>query len=165
MKSDIVDLDVDAVVNAANSGLLMGGGVCGAIFKSAGAEELARACDEIGVCRTGHAVITPGFNLKARYIIHAVGPKWRGGDNNEEKLLYSAYQESLHLARKHNCHSIAFPLISSGIYGYPKRGAWEVAIRSCNDFINDNPDYAIDIIFAVLSDESLKTGEKYLKEF
>lgn len=156
---DITNLDVDAVVNAANSRLLEGGGVCGAIFREAGSAELADACSKIGGCKTGNAVITPGFNLKAKYIIHAVGPIWKGGDDNEAELLYSVYKQSLILAKENSCHSIGFPLISSGIYGYPKNEAWEIAIQSCKDFINDNQDYNIKIIFAVLSDESKKLGE------
>jgi len=155
----ITELDTDAIVNAANHLLERGGGVCGAIFAEAGTDELRHACNRIGHCRTGEAVITPGFNLKAKYIIHAVGPVWHGGDDNEEELLYSAYENSLKLARKHDCHSIAFPVISSGIYGYPKREAWKVAVSACNDFIKNNPDYPIRIIFAVLSNESRMMGE------
>ena len=127
---DITDLDVDAIVNAANSGLHEGGGVCGAIFQKAGTANLTETCSNIGGCETGDAVITPGFDLLARYIIHAVGPIWHGGDNNEEKLLYNAYMRSLSLARKNDCHSIAFPLISSGIYGYPKKEARKVAVTA-----------------------------------
>ena len=160
----ITDLDVDVVVNAANSQLLEGGGVCGAIFSEAGSYELTKACDKIGGCPTGSAVITPGFNLKAKYIIHAVGPIWRGGNDNEEELLYSAYTQSLTLAKEHDCSSIGFPVISSGIYGYPKDDAWHVAIKACSDFINDNPDCTIRIIFAVLSDGSRKLGESVLKK-
>ena len=158
----ITDLDVDAVVNAANSQLLEGGGVCGAIFSEAGSYELTKACSEIGECPTGSAVITPGFDLKAKYIIHAVGPIWRGGGENEEELLYSAYTQSLKLAKEHDCSSIGFPVISSGIYGYPKDEAWEVAIRACLDFLNDNPDYPIRIIFAVISDSSRELGESVI---
>ncbi|MBE6501279.1 MAG: macro domain-containing protein [Methanobrevibacter thaueri] len=160
----ITELDVDAVVNAANSGLLEGSGVCGAIFSAAGSYELTEACSEIGGCPTGSAVITPGFNLKAKYVIHAVGPIWSGGDNNEEELLYSAYEQSLILAKEHDCSSIGFPVISSGIYGYPKRQAWQVAIGACQDFINDNPDYPIRIIFAVLSDSSRELGESVIED-
>ena len=134
-KIDITELDVDAIVNAANSRLHEGGGVCGAIFRRAGSDELAEACLEIGGCETGNAVITPGFNLSARYIIHAVGPVWHGGDDGEEQLLYDAYRQSLILAKENDCHSIGFPVISSGIYGYPKIDAWKVAIESCNDFV------------------------------
>lgn len=163
-QSGITNLNVDAVVNAANSQLREGSGVCGAIFSEAGSRELRKACKEIGGCKTGSAVITPGFNLKAKYIIHAVGPIWHGGDEDEEELLYGAYEKSLSLAKEYECNSIAFPVISSGIYGYPKSQAWEVAVRACNDFINDNPDYSINIFFAVLSDKSQEMGEKAIKK-
>lgn len=162
---NITELNVDAIVNAANSQLLEGGGVCGAIFSEAGSADLAKACSEIGGCETGKAVITPGFKLKADYVIHAVGPIWRGGDNNEAELLYSTYKESLILAEKNNCKSIAFPLISSGIYGYPKSHAWKIALRACDDFLKNNPDYDLKIIFAVLSIESKEMGEKTINEF
>ena len=163
-QTNIVDLNVDAVVNAANSHLQEGGGVCGAIFAAAGPHELTEACSKIGGCKTGNAVITSGFNLKAKYIIHAVGPIWNGGNDNEEELLYSTYENSLKLAKEYNCHSIGFPVISSGIYGYPKREAWRVAVRACNDFISNNPDYSIRIIFAVLSDSSRVMGEDAINE-
>lgn len=161
---DITDLNVDAIVNAANSQLREGGGVCGAIFRKAGSSELTDACSEIGSCETGDAVITPGFNLQAKHIIHAVGPIWQGGNYNEAELLYNAYKFSLILAKDNNCHSIGFPLISSGIYGYPKNEAWTIAIQSCHDFINDNPDYSIKIIFAVLSNESKELGENAINK-
>ena len=163
-QTDIADLDVDAIVNAANRQLLEGSGVCGAIFRKAGSMELADACSKIGGCETGNAVITPGFNLSAKYIIHTVGPIWHGGNNNEAELLYDAYENSLILAKENGCHSIGFPLISSGIYGYPKTQAWEIAIQACNDFINDNPDYPISIVFAVLSDSSKEMGEKAISD-
>lgn len=158
-KIDITDLNVDAIVNAANSQLLKGGGVCGAIFRKAGSAELADACSKIGGCKTGSAVITPGFNLQAKYVIHAVGPVWKGGAEGEAELLYGAYERSLILAKENSCRSIAFPVISSGIYGYPKRKAFEIAIMACNDFINDNQEYSLKIIFAVLSEASKKMGE------
>jgi O-acetyl-ADP-ribose deacetylase (regulator of RNase III) len=138
--------------------------VCGAIFRKAGRDELADACFEIGGCETGNAVITQGFNLSARYVIHAVGPVWEGGNSSEAELLYDAYKNSLILAKENGYRSIGFPLISSGIYGYPKDSAWEIAVRSCRDFINDNSDYHINIIFAVLSDESQALGEKAINE-
>ena len=159
-KIDITQLDADAIVNAANNRLQKGGGVCGAIFRKAGSAELEEVCSNIGGCETGNAVITSGFNLKAKYIIHAVGPIWQGGNNSEAELLYGAYEQSLSLAMENDCHSIGFPVISSGIYGYPKRQAWQVAIKACRDFINGNPNYPIIIIFAVLSDESKKMGEE-----
>jgi O-acetyl-ADP-ribose deacetylase (regulator of RNase III) len=161
-KIDITQLNVDAIVNAANNQLQKGGGVCGAIFRKAGAYELTKACSEIGHCKTGSAVITPGFNLKARYIIHAVGPIWRNGDVQEAKLLYNAYKQALTLAMENNCHSIGFPVISSGIYGCPKNEAWEIAIDACSDFIDDNQDYPLNIVFAVLSDRSKEIGEKVI---
>ena len=163
-KTGITNLNVDAIVNAANEELREGGGVCGAIFSEAGSDKLTEACRKIGYCKTGNAVITPGFNLLAKYIIHAVGPIWYGGNDNEEKLLYSAYKQSLILAKENNCNSIAFPLISAGIYGYPKNEAWKIAIQSCYDFICDNLDYDINIVFAVLSDENKEMGEKTIKE-
>lgn len=161
---DITELDSDAIVNAANSQLKEGGGVCGAIFRKAGPEKLQESCDEIGGCETGSAAITPGFNLEAKYVIHAVGPVWHGGDANEAELLSGAYTKSLKLAKENDCHSIAFPLISSGIYRYPKKQAWKIAIQSCRDFLDDNPDWDIKIIFAVISDESRHLGESIMTE-
>ena len=162
-KISITRLDTDAIVNAANEGLRAGGGVCGAIFNEAGHSRLQKACDEIGHCDTGSAVITPGFDLKAEYIIHAVGPVWRGGTYNEEKLLYSAYRESLKLAVKAGCRSVAFPLISAGIFGYPIKEAWETAVAACRDYLEQYPDAGLSIIFAVLDDEILKTGQGVLE--
>ena len=162
-KIGITELDTDAVVNAANSGLWEGGGVCGFIFRDAGSAEMTAACKKIGHCDEGSAVITPGFKLPAKYVIHAVGPRWSGGDHNEPELLYSAYKHSLMLAKENGLHSIGFPLISAGIFGYPVDKAWERAIRACNDFILDNPDYEISIIFAVLDDRILDLGEKTLE--
>ncbi|MBQ9305731.1 macro domain-containing protein [Butyrivibrio sp.] len=158
-KIGITQLDADAVVNAANTGLWEGGGVCGFIFRDAGSKEMTAACQKIGHCDEGSAVITPGFNLPAKYVIHAVGPRWSGGNHNEPKLLYSAYKQSLILAKENNLHSIGFPLISAGIFGYPVDKAWRKAIQACKDFIQNNPEYDIKIIFAVLDDKILATGE------
>ena len=163
-KISITALETDAIVNAANDALMMGGGVCGAIFRAAGAIKLQAACAKIGHCKTGDAVITPGFKLPAKNIIHAVGPVWHGGNRNEPELLYSAYQRSLEVAKENGCHSIGFPLISAGIYGYPKDQAWERALLSCRDFIRDNPDYEIEIIFAVLDDGIMAIGQQKMKE-
>ena len=163
-KIGITELDTDVIVNAANDGLWAGGGVCGAIFRAAGYDELTKACEKIGGCPTGSAVITPGFKLKAKYIIHAVGPRWQGGNGNERVELYNAYMKSLELAMENGLHSIAFPLISSGIFGYPKEEAWEVAIAACQDFKDSTTEYALDIVFAVLDDEVLSMGERILKE-
>ncbi len=126
---DITQLDVDAIVNAANSALAPGGGVCGAIHRAAG-PELAAACAEIGGCPTGSARITPGFRLKARHVIHAVGPVWDGGGAGEDALLASCYRESLRLAGRHGLESIAFPAISTGIYGFPLERATRIAVET-----------------------------------
>ena len=162
-KTSITELDTDAIVNAANSNLLAGGGVCGAIFRAAGYEELQAACDSIGHCDTGSAVITPGFNLKAKYIIHAVGPIWNGGTDGEPELLYGAYKNSLKLAAENGCRSICFPLISAGIYGYPVRKAWEQALLACRDFLQ-NESSEISIIFAVLDDDIMRIGNEVLEK-
>lgn len=135
---DITMIDADAIVNAANSELQMGGGVCGAIFRAAGAEELQHACDEIGYCPVGKAVFTDSFRLPSQYIIHTVGPVWRGGDQGEEDLLRACYRNSLELALSLDCASIAFPLISAGIYGYPKEQAKQVAISEIEKFLQEN---------------------------
>lgn len=137
LKDDITKVKADAIVNAANSDLQMGGGVCGAIFRAAGAEELQKACDEIGHCPVGAAVFTDGFRLSS-YIIHTVGPIWRGGNEGEEKLLRSCYRNSLELAKSLECASIAFPLISSGIFGYPKEQAKQVAVSEIERFIEEH---------------------------
>ena len=118
------------------------------------------ACNSIGGCPTGGAVITPGFALKARHVIHAVGPIWKGGKNNESKNLYNCYIESLNRAKESDCHSIGFPLISAGIFGYPKAEAWQVAMRACRDWISDNPDYDMDVVFAVLDKKILEMGRE-----
>ena len=164
-KISITDLDTDAIVNAANEGLWAGGGVCGAIFRSAGHDQLQRACNKIGHCPTGSAVITPGFHLKAKYIIHAVGPRWRDGKHKEPELLYSAYYKSLELALKNNCRSIGFPLISAGIFGYPLKGAWHQAITACVDFLDQHRKASMEIVFAILSDDIIKVGQQMLLEY
>ena len=129
---DITQLDVDAIVNAANQALAPGGGVCGAIHRAAG-PELAEACARIGRCPTGGARITPGFALKARHVIHAVGPVWQGGAEGEDDLLASAYRSSLDLAKRHGLASIAFPAISTGVYGYPLDRATAIAVATVRD--------------------------------
>ena len=163
-KIGITKLAADAVVNAANTGLWHGSGVCGYIFQDAGVKEMTAACNAIGHCDEGCAVITPGFKLPAKYVIHAVGPQWSGGNHNEPQLLYSAYKQSLLLAKENGLHSIGFPLISAGIFGYPIDGAWRKAIQACKDFIDANPDYDIEIIFAVLDDQIKTVGEEMLRE-
>ena len=161
-KISITDLFTDAIVNAANEGLWAGGGVCGAIFRAAGHDKLQAACNAIGHCDTGSAVITPGFDLKSKYIIHAVGPVWRGGESKEPQLLYGAYKRSLELAVENGCHSIGFPLISAGIFGYPKDKAWGVAIQACKDFFEKNPDADLQVVFAVLDDGIMSIGQQTL---
>lgn len=162
-KIGITKLDVDCIVNAANSSLRHGGGVCGAIFSEAGPREMQEACDRYGHCNTGSAVITPGFQLKARHVIHAVGPIWCGGNANEPEQLASCYQKSMELAMNNGCHSIAFPLISSGIFGYPKEAAWEVAIQSILNFQEQHSDYRLDVIIAVLDEAVKAMGEQVLQ--
>ena len=135
VRNDITQMKVDAIVNAANAQLKRGGGVCGAIFEAAGIQQLTEACDAIGHCEPGHAVITDGFDLPAKHIIHTVGPVWEGGRNHEAQTLMQCYVSSMELARQHHLKSIAFPLISSGIYGYPKDLALEAAISAIGGYI------------------------------
>ena len=161
-KISITELDTDAVVNAANEGLWAGSGVCGAIFRAAGYDRLQSACDKIGHCDTGSAVITPGFDLKARHIIHAVGPRWTDGAHGEPELLYAAYRSALTLAAENGCRSVGFPLISAGIFGCPAEVAWRAAIRSCADFIAAGR--PLDIVFAVPGDANLALGRRVLQE-
>ena len=152
--ADITQLDVDAIVNAANSALAPGGGVCGAIHRAAG-PKLAAACAALGGCPTGDARITPGFNLKARFIIHAVGPVWHGGGEGEAELLASAYRASINLASARHLRSIAFPAISTGIYGYPLRDATRVAVNTVRAALKA-PGSVEQVIFACFSDDALK---------
>ena len=164
IKSDIAKVKADAIVNAANEHLAAGSGVCGAIFAAAGHAELEKACSKIGHCDTGSAVATPSFKLGSKCIIHAVGPRWSGGHHGEAEELRSAYLSSLTLAMEHNCVSIAFPLISAGIFGYPEEEAWEIAINACRNFLSAHTDYQMDIIFAVRTDEKLEMGKRYLEK-
>lgn len=157
IRNDIVKMKVDAVVNAANSGLRPGGGVCGAIFSAAGYNRLHQACRAIGHCDVGGAVITPGFDLPARYVIHAVGPIWQGGHHNEPQLLRNAYLNSLKLAKENGCESIAFPLISSGIYGYPKEEAFRVAVTAIQDFLLEND---MKVYLILFGSGAVAVGEK-----
>ena len=156
-KISITALKTDIIVNAANSRLQEGGGVCGYIFKAAGSRKLQNACDKIGGCPTGSAVITPGFNL-CKYIVHAVGPIWVDGHHHEPQDLYGCYRKSLDLAKENSCHSIGFPLISAGIFGYPVDKAWRKALQAVNDWISNNSDYDITVQFAILDDRILNVG-------
>lgn len=135
IRNDITKVQADAIVNTANTELLEGSGASRAIYLAAGEERLQKACRKIGHCDLGKAVITEGFDLPARYIIHAAGPVWRDGASGEEEILYSAYMESMKLAKKRRLSSIAFPLISSGYYGYPKERALKTAVSAISDFL------------------------------
>jgi O-acetyl-ADP-ribose deacetylase (regulator of RNase III) len=162
-KGDIVEQDVDAIVNAANSGLLGGGGVDGAIHKAGGYvidEECKAIREKQGECPTGNAVITSGGNLKAKYVIHAVGPVWEGGKNNEDNLLASAYIESLKIADNCKLKAIAFPSISTGVYGFPVERAARIALRAVSDYL-DKSDIK-EVRFILHND---KDYDVYLKVF
>jgi O-acetyl-ADP-ribose deacetylase len=148
VRGDITGERVDAIVNAANGALRRGGGVCGAIFAAAG-PELDAACAAIGSCATGDAVVTPGFSLPARWIVHTVGPVWHGGDRNERALLASCYRRSIEVARAAGATSIAFPAISTGIFGYPPGPAAEIAVASVSAA---EPD-ALELVRLVAFDE------------
>lgn len=156
IKGDITQLKVDAIVNAANSSLLGGGGVDGAIHRAGGPailEECRKIVAKQGGCKTGEAVITTAGNLPARYVIHTVGPVWNGGNKNEASLLASCYNESLKLAANNKIASVAFPNISTGIYGYPKKEAAEVAIRSVTEFLTQN-DFIGKVYFVCFDEEN-----------
>lgn len=135
---DITQLQTDAIVNAANRNLKRGGGVCGAIFKAAGEKAMQQACDSLAPIQTGQAVTTPAFNLPSKYVIHAAGPVWEGGMKDEEALLASSYRSALELACSKGLRSIAFPLLSAGVYGYPKKQAYRIAVSSILSFLENH---------------------------
>jgi len=159
-EGDITKLDVDAIVNAANAELAPGGGVCGAIHRAAG-PELAKACAKLGGCDTGAAKITPGFGLPARHVIHAVGPVWGGGERGEGKLLAACYRNSLKLAAEHGLKSIAFPAISTGIYGFPPDRAALIAVRTVRKALPEVPSMER-VVFCCFGDASRKLHEEAL---
>ncbi len=161
VRADIARLRVDAVVNAANAGLKPGSGVCGAIFSGAGYEQMEAACDALGGCPPGGAVITPGFGLPARYVIHTVGPVWQGGDRGEEALLAACYRSSLELARDRGLRSVAFPLISTGHYGFPRDLALSVAYRAIGDFLLEHD---MRVILAVFDRDSFSLSTRFSEE-
>ena len=153
IKGDITKLNVECIVNAANNQLTEGSGVCGAIYESAGWRHMQQACNSIGYCETGDAVITPGFNLPAKHVIHAVGPVYKDGQHNEPDLLKSAYLQSLRLAEDNTITSIAFPLLSTGMYHFPKVDAIKFAFEAIDDFKNETSGIIKDITICAYNDD------------
>lgn len=162
IRADITTLPVDAIVNAANSSLLGGGGVDGAIHRAAG-PELVHECRLLGGCKTGDAKLTKGYRLQAKHIIHTVGPVWRGGGNGEPELLASCYRRSIELARAAGAVSLAFPSISTGIYGYPIELAARVAVNTVLSALQDSPEVQ-DVVFCCFSANDLAVYEGALNE-
>jgi O-acetyl-ADP-ribose deacetylase (regulator of RNase III) len=160
IKGDITSLDVEAIVNAANNSLLGGGGVDGAIHKAAG-PDLLEECKGLNGCETGQSKMTRGYRLKAKHIIHTVGPVWRGGNRDEHLLLASCYLASLNLAKEKKIKTIAFPNISTGVYGFPKDLAARIAVNETKRFLDENK-YPEKVIFVAFADDNYETYRKLL---
>lgn len=160
IKDDITKLETDAIVNAANRSLLGGGGVDGAIHRSAG-HGLLEECKTLNGCETGQAKVTEGYNLPAKHVIHTAGPVWHGGNNKEDELLASCYRESLSLAANNNCKSVAFPNISTGVYGFPKARAAKIAVKTVKDFLEENQ-LPAQLIFCCFDDENQQLYQELL---
>jgi O-acetyl-ADP-ribose deacetylase len=162
LQGDITKLAVDAIVNAANSSLLGGGGVDGAIHRAAG-PELVEECRRLGGCATGEAKITAGYRLPARHVIHTVGPVWHGGGKGEAELLRRCYRNSFRLAREHDIRSIAFPAISTGVYGYPMEEASRIALAEAKSALAANPELE-KVVLVAFSAEAQQIYEKLARE-
>ncbi|MFO0745783.1 MAG: O-acetyl-ADP-ribose deacetylase [Myxococcota bacterium] len=162
-QGDITRLGVDAIVNAANTALRGGGGVDGAIHRVAG-PELMHACAEIGGCDTGQAVVTPGFGLPAKYVIHTVGPAWQDGNHHEDELLASCYEQSLRRALENDCTTVAFPAISTGRFRFPKERAAQTAVATVLDFLDQHPGIE-QVVFCCYSDADLAIYESVADEY
>ena len=162
LQGDITKMEVDAIVNAANKSLLGGGGVDGAIHRAAG-PELLEETKTLNGCRTGEAKISGGYKLPAKYVIHTVGPVWKGGNKNEAQLLSNAYHNSLEVAKKHGLQTMAFPNISTGVYGFPKEKAAEIAISTVLDYLKNHPGIQ-KVYFVCFDQENYRIYQEKLKE-
>ena len=160
-QGDVTKLKIDAIVNAANTTLLGGGGVDGAIHRAAG-PKLLEECKQLNGCKTGEAKITKGYNLPAKFVIHTPGPVWYGGKNNETELLAACYLNSLQLAKDHGIKSIAFPAISTGVYAFPLEQAARIAVKTVQDFVAANPQVLEKVVFVVFSPAALKVYQNAL---